>query len=126
MEKIFLQNQNSTGVINYGVLAVSSETLSHSTNNYEIAIVKVEYDSISNQEYATNVGTSIAEKLSSAGIISSSSYFGNYVTSFIGGSLSTTTDFLIVQINLQNDWFALRITKQNENIIYENTRIKKS
>lgn len=114
MEKIFLQNQNSTGVINYGILAVSSETLSHGTNNYEIVMVKVEYDSISNQQYAINVGTPIAEKLSSTGIITLSDYVGNYVASFVGGSLSTTTDSLVCQINLQNDWFALRIQNKTK------------
>jgi len=118
MEKIFIQNQNSTGAVNCGILVISSETVSVGTVSCEIATVKVEYDSISNQEDATSCGAPVAEKLSTTGIISPSDYIGSYITSFIGGSLGDTADFLVDQIKSQNSWFAIRITNQNENSIY--------
>ncbi len=119
MEKIFIQNQNlTTGTVDCGVLIISSETISVGTVSCEIATVKVECDSISNQEYATSCGVPVAEKLSTTGVISPSDYIGSYITSFVGGSLSATADFLVDQIRSQNNWFAIRITNQNENSIY--------
>ena len=120
MEKIFIQNQNSTtGTADCSVLVISSETVSDGTISCEIATVKVEYDSISNQGHATSCGTPIAEKLSTTGIINQSDYIGSYITSFVEGSLSATADFLVDQIKSQNNWFAIRITNQNENLIYK-------
>ena len=119
LEKILIQNKDSTSTVNCGILVISSETVSVGTTNCEIATVKVEYDSISNQEYATSCGVPVAEKLSTTGVISPSDYIGSYITSFVGGSLSATADFLVDQIRSQNNWFAIRITNQNENSIYK-------
>lgn len=120
MEKIFIQNQNSTtGTVDCGILVISSETISVGTVSCEIATVKVEYDSVSNQEYATSCGAPVAEKLSTTGVISLSDYIGNYyIASFSNSSLDATADFLVTQINSQNNWFAIRISNQNQNSIY--------
>lgn len=119
MEKIFIQNQDSTGTINCGILVVSSQTVSDSINNYTKATVKPEYDSISNQENATSTGTPLADKLSTTGVIFLSGYIGEYVTSFVDVSTKNTTNLLVKQINLQDDWFAVGLTEQNKNLIYE-------
>jgi len=113
MEKIFTQNQDCTGVVNYTILTVCSQTISISTINYEIATVRVEYDSNSNQEYATISGTPIADKLSSLGIINQNNFTENYTASFVNGSILDTTISIINQINLLDNWFAVRVTNQN-------------
>ncbi len=129
MEKIFIQNQDSTGTVNSGILVVSTHTISDSTSNsnYEIMVVNADYDSISNHENSTRTGFPVTESLSRTGILVFDSFVGSYIvvaqsdaivslsSTFLGNHVS----HLVEMINQQDGWFAIAITKQNENSIYD-------
>ena len=118
-EKIFCQKQDtsSVGPADSGVSTVSWQVIYTESESTTVAVATPEYDSRSNAEYTQSTGFPLMDDLVNTGAISWSSFIEKFVvTNSFGDNLLTIVSNLVASIKQHENWYATRITPENEAI----------
>ena len=121
-ERLFIQYQDTStaGTVHSGIFVVDFQTLPNDGNeNVTLAVATPTFDSQSNAEFAQSTGTPLAEELTSTGLAAQSGFGGSLIlANSSGDSLQTVVSNFVAAIRtLGDEWCALRITSQNEEVV---------